>query len=108
MRYLYFKLRYGSAEKEFQRLEFLSKQFEKSDFVANLFYLKTESHLRRWHEETKEIPFEGMMFPVPIDYDSLLTECYGDYMTPVKCASDHNLICFDTSRPYQEMIKKRD
>ncbi len=108
LRYLYYKLRYGSAKREYKRLKALSTQYEKSDYVADLMYYKSESRLRRWHEETTELAFEGMMFPVPADYHGLLAECFGDnYMTPIQCDSDHSLVCLDTSRPYDEVLKNR-
>lgn len=105
-RYLYYKVLYGSAEKEYNRLQTLSKQFDRSDYVANLMFLKSECRLRRWHEESQEASFEGLMFPIPVDYDALLTDCYGDYMTPVQFASDHTIVSFDTNRSYQEVLKE--
>lgn len=106
LRYLYYKLRYGSAGRQYKRLRALSTQYEKSDYVADLMYYKSESRLRRWHEQTTEMAFEGMMFPVPADYDGLLTDCFGeDYMTPIQCNSDHTLVCMDTSRSYQDVLK---
>lgn len=107
LRFLYYLLRYGSAKSGFKRLESLSTQYEKSDFVADLMYYKSESRLRRWHEETTEMSFEGMLFPVPLDYDGLLADCFGDnYMTPIQCNSDHTLVYLDTSRPYDEVLKE--
>lgn len=34
------------------------------------------------YDETAEYPFEGMSLPAPKDYDRVLTQMYGDYMTP--------------------------
>lgn len=107
LRYLFYKLLYGSSEKEYRRLYAMATQFSKSDYVANLMYLKSECRLRKWHEDLTEIAFEGMMFPVPADYDELLTDCYGDYMVPVRGASDHTIVYFDANRPYKEVIKER-
>lgn len=107
LRFLYYKLLYGSSEKEYRRLCAMSTQYSKSDYVANLMYLKSECRLRKWHEDLTEIAFEGMMFPVPADYDELLTDCYGDYMVPVRGASDHTIVYFDANRPYKEVIKER-
>lgn len=37
---------------------------------------------RRWFEKSAELDFEGEKRPVPACYDELLTQIYGDYMTP--------------------------
>ncbi len=36
---------------------------------------------RSWFEETVELPFGEKRFPVPKEYDPVLTRLYGDYMT---------------------------
>ena len=36
----------------------------------------------QWFEKRELKKFEDKMFYVPINYDALLTACYGDYMTP--------------------------
>ena len=35
---------------------------------------------RSWTVPTIEMPFEGMMFPMPCNYDAMLTAMYGNYM----------------------------
>lgn len=37
---------------------------------------------RQWFEETVRMPFAGGEFPVPAQADAMLTQIYGDYMTP--------------------------
>lgn len=39
-------------------------------------------------KETIELPFEDMMIKCPAGYDELLTQIYGDYMTPYICESN--------------------
>ncbi len=36
---------------------------------------------KEWFRETVPLPFEGHFFPAPVDYDPILRESYGDYMT---------------------------
>lgn len=43
---------------------------------------KKERHLRKTVLELTTTEFEGKNYPIPEDYDSFLTEQYGDYMTP--------------------------
>lgn len=37
---------------------------------------------KEWHESFIEVPFEDMTAKIPGGYDELLTNAYGDYMTP--------------------------
>ncbi len=41
-----------------------------------------ESYLADWYRETVFLEFEGRMLPAPIGWDAMLTNLYGDYMTP--------------------------
>ena len=107
VRYLMYKLRYRSAEKEYQKLEAISRRYEPSDYVANIMFLSTRCRPRKMFEETMNVTFEGLLFPIPIDYDELLKDCYGDYMTPVRGSSAHTMVFFDTDRPYKEVLKEK-
>lgn len=105
LRYLYYKCRYRSSEREYKRLESICRQFDQSDYVANIMYINTECRPRKWFVETTMAVFENMQFPVPEAYDNLLKSCYGDYMTPVQGTADHTVVYYDTSRPYTDFIK---
>ena len=37
---------------------------------------------RKIYEDTILVSFEGLLFPIPADFDMVLTTLYGDYMTP--------------------------
>lgn len=41
-----------------------------------------EVHEMSWFSEPTELAFEGQMFSVPSGWDALLTNMFGDYMTP--------------------------
>lgn len=41
-----------------------------------------ESYRREWFASAEEMEFEGERFPVPAGWRELLTNMYGDYMTP--------------------------
>lgn len=60
---------------------------------------------REWYRDTIYMPFENIQMPVPIGYDEILTNQYGDYMTPAKAPSQHGKLIFDTDRSYKDVIK---
>lgn len=45
---------------------------------------------KEWFERYTELPFEKITLPVPYEYDKLLTNMFGDYMTPVRGGADHD------------------
>lgn len=58
-----------------------------------------------WYSDTLYMPFENIMIPVPIGYDEILKNEYGDYMTPVKAPTMHGSVIFDPDRSYVEVLK---
>lgn len=48
---------------------------------------KLECYPACWFQELELHPFEGEMFPVPKNYDAVLTAQFGDYMTPPPAGS---------------------
>lgn len=38
---------------------------------------------RNWFSKTKTCQFEDAQFPIPVGYDEILTQLYGDYMIPL-------------------------
>lgn len=71
-------------------------------YLANLLKYRMK---KEWYSETTMLPFEDIMIPVPKDYDKVLTEYYGDYMTPVKSPTAHGASLIDTNRSYKDVIK---
>lgn len=61
---------------------------------------------KEWFDDTAWLPFEMTKIPVPASYQEALTQEYGDYMKPVKGASDHGTVILDTERPYTVYIPK--
>lgn len=51
------------------------------NFVGT-YRVQKESYLREWFSETERLPFEDMQCSVPGGYKQILTQLYGDYMTP--------------------------
>jgi len=56
-------------------------------FIANkcsAYPIKKETFPKEYYEDLINIKFEDQNFPVPREYDKVLTQIYGDYMTPPK------------------------
>lgn len=70
--------------------------------IHNAFDLQRK---KDWYSDTIYMPFEDFQMPVPVGYDEILTQQYGEYMTPVKAPSLHGSVIFDTERPYTEVLK---
>ena len=60
------------------------KDFETSKYVGNFMgaYKMKEVFPKKYYEETDFYMFEGLRLPAPKDYDAVLRQMYGDYMTP--------------------------
>ena len=52
-----------------------------------------------------EVPFEYIKLPISQNYDKSLKILYGNYMTFVKNASEHEGTFFDPNHPYTDYIK---
>lgn len=79
--------------------------------VAVCALAKYEKKLK-YKEDYKEavmVDFEGFKFPVPIGYDRILTNLYGDYMEfpPVeKRGAWHKDVIIDVDVPYEESLSE--
>ena len=60
------------------------RKYETSAYVGNFMgaYKMKEVFPKKYYEETAEYPFEDILCPAPKDYDAILSQMYGDYMTP--------------------------
>lgn len=108
MRFLYYKIRYGSAKDELKKLDMICRQFNdlECDYVANIMFMSSRARHRRCFENIIKVRFENMMLPVPESYDEVLKDCYGDYMIPVRGSSAHTMVMFDTDKSYLRYIDK--
>lgn len=83
--YLFFqgKALLKSGETLARQYDALATSLPQSDVLCRqrgLFRL--DCYQSAWYSEFTELPFEGELFPVPADYDAVLTAQFGDYMTP--------------------------
>ena len=104
LRYVYYKIKYGSAEKEFNRLEEIARLYGPSDYVGNIIYMDTRCRPLKWFQDVAYAPFEFLTLPIPVLYDDVLRERYGDYMTPVRGSTVHSLVFYDVNRSYKEYL----
>ncbi len=74
--------------------------YETSSYVGNFMgaYRMKEVFPKQLYEETAEYPFEDISCPAPKNYDAVLTQMYGDYMTPPKeeVRNKHNTEAVET------------
>ncbi len=80
--------------------------YETSKQVAEISFSSYDIILdRHIFDDTVWLNFEDKMVPAPIGYDQLLRTQYGDdYMTPVRAASYHGELVFDTEHSYRDII----
>lgn len=64
-----------------------------------------KSFRKECFKKTIEMPFENITIPVPSEYDEILQEWYGDYMTPKQVGGGHTLLVLDPDKPYTEYLK---
>ena len=66
---------------------------------------------RRWFTHRTEAAFEGVTYPIPADYDGMLTTLYGDYRTlppPEERVCKQHALLVDTTRSYEAYRGYRD
>ena len=63
-------------------LERVARTSKPGDKVFEPAYAKTGTYERAAFFPATRVEYAGHMLPIPRDYDSVLTEMYGDYMTP--------------------------
>ena len=58
-----------------------------------------------WYKDTLNMPFEDMMMPVPVGYDSILRKQYGDYTIPRQAPTYHGGFWkLDPEVPYESFL----
>lgn len=59
-----------------------------------------------WFERGVELPFENRSVRCPAKYEKVLEREYGDWRTPVRGASDHEMFVLDLKTPWKEYMRK--
>lgn len=83
---------------------------ENTDYVANLYGLDEDVpegivFEKEWFKSSLLMPFEFITLNVPMDYEKILTQQYGDWRKFVIGNSDHGDVFFDTNKSYKEYLK---
>ena len=76
--------------------------------VGKLLLRPKDKRLHLYREDLNDIilhDYEFLQVPVMRNYDRALTMHFGDYMKPVRDASYHGGVVFDTNIPYSEYFK---
>lgn len=61
---------------------------------------------RSLFEKFTFVPYEYLTIPIPLEYDEILRQEYGDWRKPVKGASSHTELFFDVNKSYVEYLKE--
>lgn len=84
---------HSDAKKWLDKIDTLLKKYsiEDTDWVVNFMgqYKFKEMFPKKWYGEGTEYEFEDSYLVGPVDYDSVLTKQYGDYMTPPENKNAH-------------------
>ena len=60
---------------------------------------------KEYFRETIYLPFETIELPAPVDYDKVLTACYGDWRVPVRSEFDELVGVYSADISYRECLK---
>lgn len=78
------------------------KESRKVGTISIFYYLEeNNSWLREWFDNPQSLDFESTKIRVPGEYDKVLRQSFGDYMTPVIAPSQHGDVYFDLSNDYR-------
>lgn len=99
-----------SLKKVLRKQEKLFCSVPKSGKLANYGGYVEETAPIEWYGDGVTVVFEGMPLTAPTEYDKLLTQIYGDYMTPPpedKREGHHYVDVIDLDKPYTEYMQNR-
>lgn len=86
--------------------EVIKSQYQNDCFtkkIGNLGLHPIKKHRIRYRDDYSSsitTPFEFLEVPVPIGYDRILTNVYGNWRHPIHAESGHGNIILDAERPY--------
>ena len=94
---------YSKMEKECSKYNgFDSKKLAYLSFAIPKWFNKDVFENVECYEKATTVPFEFINIPIPIGYDKILTQLYGDYHQYVIGTSSHGEMFLDTSKSFTE------
>lgn len=69
------------------------------------FFVNRWIHNRSDLKDIKLVPFEMLTIPIPVGFEHVLDNVYGNWRQFVKGTSIHGGVIFDTEKPYTEYLK---
>lgn len=92
-----------------KQLEFLNQYaeglFSWSKAVHWVIHFAQESQLKEWYRKTIYLPFESVQMPVPVDYDKVLTNVYGDWHEFIYDKKSRLGVRHSADIPYKEFME---
>ena len=100
-----------SEAKFFAKYEKIARQYnDKGNGVVGALsvnYGKEVDYMRIEDlQKLKDMPFEDTNISMPLTYDEILTQHFGDYMKPAQVPNTHGDVYFSTNIPYETFIEK--
>ena len=100
------KLVCPNPKKALAKIDALRQSMKNGNMLVNFsgVYGDREIGPAEWYGEGETLEFEGITVTVPKEYDKLLTQIYGDYMTPPppeKRITTHQTCVIDTENSYK-------
>ena len=104
------RILYHSPEKVYSLSRTEAMKWEDSQYVDKLWWRSTPKRIhyfeKKWFSQPQMVQFEWLQFPVPANYDDILTEYYGmDYNKPQHAPNAHGTVIFDAEISYLDFIK---
>ncbi len=102
---------HGGPAKFFAKYEKIARQYnDKGNGIVGVLsvnYGKEVDYMRIEDlQKFKDMPFEDTNISMPLTYDEILTQHFGDYMKPAQVPNTHGDIYFSTNIPYETFIEK--
>ena len=95
----------------FHEYEKICMKYNNSQYVDKIMFRKEPEKVyyikKDWFDQSVDVSFEGLQFPVPAGYDHVLKTYYGNnYMKPAKAPSMHGGLILNTEKSYIEVLKE--
>lgn len=94
---------YRIREMPFRRMN-VRKSREWQVYPAQVGYVARCRRKAEWFRSYIEVPFEYLMVKVPIGYDDILTQNYGNWRKPSREGSFHGTLVFDAEKDWKTTL----